>query len=58
MSKEQSKEYADRLKQSAKELIDGIGTDTEEGQRIVTLIYGFIHSGFMESRAGKGGGMV
>ena len=50
-----SKEYAEQLKKSAKELIDSIGTDTEEEQRIVTLMYGFIRSGFMESRAGKGG---
>ncbi len=50
-----SKEYAEQLKKSAKELIDSIGTDTEEEQRIVTLIYSFIRSGFMESRAGKGG---
>lgn len=50
-----SKEYAEQLKKSAKELIDSIGTDTEEEQRIVTLIYGFIRSGFMESRVGKGG---
>lgn len=55
MSREQSKEYAERLKQSAKELLDGIGTDTEEEQRIVTLIYGLVYSGFMESKAGKGG---
>lgn len=55
MSKEQSKEYAERLKQSAKELIDGIGTDTEEERRIITLIYGFARSGFRECRAGKGG---
>ena len=53
MSREQSKEYAERLKQSAKELLDGIGTDTEEEQRIVTLIYGLVRSGFMESRTGK-----
>ena len=50
-----SKEYAEQLKKSAKELIDSIGTDTEEEQRIVTLIYSFIRSGFMESRAGKDG---
>ena len=54
MSKEQSKEYAEQLKRSAKELIDGIGTETEEEQRIVTLIYGFIRSGFLKSRSGKG----
>lgn len=58
MSREHSKEHAERLKQSAKELIDSIGTDTEEEQRIVTLIYGFIRSGFLESRAGKGGAAV
>lgn len=56
MRKEQSKEHAEQLKQSAKELIDSIGTDTETEQRIVTLIYGLIRSGFRESRAGKGGG--
>lgn len=55
MSREQSKEYAEQLKQSTKELIDGIGTDTETEQRIVSLIYGFVRSGFMESRAEKGG---
>lgn len=55
MSREQSKEYAEHLKQSAKKLIDGIGTDTEKEQKIVTLIYSFIRSGFLESRAGKGG---
>lgn len=54
MSKEQSKEYAERLKQSTKELIDGIGTDTEDEQRIINLIYGFTRSGFLESRARKG----
>lgn len=50
-----SREHAEQLKQSTKELIDGIGTDTEIEQRIVSLIYGFVLSGFMESRAEKGG---
>lgn len=50
-----SKEYAEQLKKSAKELIDSIGTDTEIEQRIVTLIYSCVRAGFMESRAGKGG---
>ena len=53
MSKEQSAEYAEQLKRSAKELIDCIGTETEEEQGIVTLIYDFIRSGFLESRSGK-----
>lgn len=51
----QEKERAERLKQSAKELLDGIGTDTEEEQRIVALIYGCVRSGFRECHAGKGG---
>lgn len=50
--KEHDKEYAEQLKQSAKELIDGIGTDTEEEQRLVKFIYGFIRSSFLKSRAG------
>lgn len=52
-SKKQSKEYAEQLKQGAKELIDGIGTDTEEERKILKLIYGFARSGFLECRAGK-----
>lgn len=56
MNGEQSKEYAEQLKQSAKELIDSIGTDTETEQKVISLIYGFVRSGFMEeSRAEKGG---
>ena len=55
MNKEQNKEYAKQLKQSAKELIDGIGVDTEEDQRIIKLIYGFARAGFFESRAMRGG---
>ena len=50
-----SKEYAEQLKKSTKELLDGIGTDTEEARYIIKLIYGFVRSGFLESRAGKGG---
>ena len=50
-----SKEYAEQLKKSTKELLDGIGTDTEEEQHIIKLIYGFVRSGFLESRAGTGG---
>lgn len=50
-----SKEYAEQLKESTKELLDGIGTDTEEEQHIIRLIYGFVRSGFFESRARKGG---
>lgn len=41
-----SKEYAEQLKESTKELLDGIGTDTEEEQHIIKLIYGFVRSGF------------
>lgn len=55
MNKEQKKRYAEQLKQSAKELLDGIGTDTDTEQRIIALIYACVHSGLMESRAGKVG---
>lgn len=53
MSKEQNKEYAERLKSEAKEFIDGIGTENGHDQRIIKLIYGFARRGFWESRAGK-----
>ena len=53
MSKEQSKEYVEQLKVSAKELIDGIGNESELDQRIIKLIYGFVRSGFLESVAEK-----
>lgn len=55
MSKSQSKEYTEQLKKSTKELIDGIGTDTEMEQRIIELIYGFVRNGYLKCRAGKGG---
>ena len=55
MSREQGKEYAERLKSEAKEFIDGIGTESERDQRIVKLVYCFARSGFLESRAEKGG---
>lgn len=54
MSKEERKEYAEKLKQGAKELIDKIGTDTEIEQRVVKLLYGFVRSGFLECSAEKG----
>lgn len=34
MSKEQEKEHAEKLKQGAKELIDGIGIESELDQRM------------------------
>jgi hypothetical protein len=43
------------LKSSAKELIDGIGTESERDLRIIKLIYGFVRTGFLESRADRGG---
>lgn len=55
MNKEQNKEYAEQLKLSAKEFIDGIGTESERDQRIIKLIYGFVRCGFLESRADNGG---
>ncbi len=55
MSKEQSKEYVEWLKSEAKEFIDGIGTESERDQQIIKLIYGFARTGFLESRAEKGG---
>lgn len=54
MSNEQRKEYFERLKSEARELIDCIGTESELDQRIIKLIYGFVRSGFLESRAEKG----
>lgn len=38
-----------------KEFIDGIGTESERDHRIIELIYGFTRTGFLESRADKGG---
>lgn len=55
MSEEREKEYFEHLKSSAKEFIDGIGTESERDQRIIKLIYGFTRTGFRESRADKGG---
>ena len=55
MNEEQRKEYAEQLKLSAKELIDSIGTDSERNLKIIELIYGFVRSGFLKSRAEKGG---
>ena len=45
---ESSKEYADSLKRGIKGLVDDIDTDTEIGQRIMTLIHGFTYSGYLE----------
>lgn len=55
MSKDQEIEYFEHLKSSAKEFIDGVGTESERDQRIIKLLYGFARSGFLESRAQKGG---
>lgn len=55
MSKKEKKDQADRLKDGIKELLDGIDTDNDFGQRIINLIYGFTRSGFREYNAGKGG---
>ena len=55
MSETQGKEYFERLKSEAKEFIDGIGTESERDQRIIKPIYGFVQTGFRESRAEKGG---
>ena len=53
MTEKQKKEYADTLKDGAKELLDCIGTDDELGQSIVKLIYCFTRSGFKEYGAGR-----
>jgi hypothetical protein len=55
MSIQEKKEYAERLKSSAKELIDGIGTDSGFEQNTVKMIYGFVRRSFLECRAQKGG---
>jgi hypothetical protein len=54
MNVEQRKEYAEYLKSAAKEFIDGIGIESERGQQIIKLIYGFTRSGFLESKADRG----
>ena len=49
-----SKEYAEQLKKSTKELLDGIGTDTEEERYIIKLIYGFVRQNvFLKVGQGK-----
>ena len=55
MNKEQNKEYAEQLKLSSKEFIDGIGTESERDQKIIKLIYGLVSCGFLESWAETGG---
>ena len=55
MSEKQEKEYAEQLKISAKELVDGISTDSKHDQKIIKLIYGFVRAGFLECRAAKVG---
>lgn len=47
------KEYADSLKKGIKELVDGIRVDNEQDLKILKLVYGFVHAGFRENRAGK-----
>ncbi len=55
MSKEQSKAYAEQLKASTKELIDGIGTDSEFEIKAIKLIYGFVRRGFLKCKEKKEG---
>lgn len=55
MSEKQEKEYAEQLKITAKELVDGISTDSKHDQKIIKLIYGFVRAGFLECRAAKVG---
>lgn len=43
----------DRMRQSTKEMLDGVGTDTEMERRFIQLIYGFTRSGFLECQAEK-----
>ncbi|MDE6314780.1 MAG: hypothetical protein K2M46_14400 [Lachnospiraceae bacterium] len=52
MKKESKKEYVERLRQSTKEMLDEIGTDTEIEQTVIKLIYGFTYSGYRECMAG------
>lgn len=51
MSKEENKEYADALRDGTKDFLDRIDTDTEIGQRVIKLIYGFARSGLMQCGA-------
>ena len=55
MNENQGKECVERLKSGAKELIDGIGTESEFEQEIIKMLYGFVRTGFLESRSKKGG---
>lgn len=49
------KEETERLKAEAKELLDGIGTETKLEQKAIRMIYGFVRAGFLETRKEKGG---
>lgn len=47
---EEKKEYADWLKSAAKELIDGIGTDSDFDISTLERIYTYIRIGFLDNR--------
>lgn len=51
MSKELNAQEINRMKQSTKEMLDSIGTDTEMGRKVIELIYGFARRGFLEYEA-------
>lgn len=52
---ENTKEYADWLRKSIRDFVDGIDESTEKGTRILYLVYGFARAGFLENKAEKGG---
>lgn len=47
------KEQAEQLKETSKEILESIGTDTPLERKVIKLIYGFICSGYRECVAGK-----
>lgn len=52
---ENTKEYADWLRKSIRDFVDGIDESTEKGTQILYLVYGFARAGFLENKAEKGG---
>lgn len=49
------KEHTKQLKESAKELLDGIGIDTPLEQKLISMIYGFVYGCFKNNQREKGG---
>lgn len=50
MDKEEQKEYVEWLKKSAKSFINKISGDTEEGMRVLNMVYGFTRAAYLDDR--------